>query len=95
MSGSNFMQGWMVLAGSLALIALILTAFGHARHREACRCTEARWSHPGYRHRADADPRRPCGCLVGQYLCGNISLWSRLGSESGSGGDRGSRCAAC
>jgi hypothetical protein len=28
MSGSNFMQGWMVLAGSLVLIALILTAFG-------------------------------------------------------------------
>jgi hypothetical protein len=27
MSGSNFMQGWVVLLGSLAIIALILTAF--------------------------------------------------------------------
>jgi hypothetical protein len=28
MGESNFMQGWMALAGSLATIALILTAFG-------------------------------------------------------------------
>lgn len=28
MSGSNLMHGWMVLMGSLATIALILTAFG-------------------------------------------------------------------
>ena len=28
MNGSNFMQGWVALAGSLATIALILTAFG-------------------------------------------------------------------
>jgi hypothetical protein len=28
MNGSNFMQGWVALAGSLAMIALILTAFG-------------------------------------------------------------------
>ena len=28
MNGSNFMQGWVALAGSLAIIALILTAFG-------------------------------------------------------------------
>jgi drug/metabolite transporter superfamily protein YnfA len=28
MIGSNFMQGWVALAGSLAMIALILTAFG-------------------------------------------------------------------
>ena len=28
MNGSNFMQGWVALAGSVATIALILTAFG-------------------------------------------------------------------
>ena len=28
MSASNFMHGWMTLIGSLATIALILTAFG-------------------------------------------------------------------
>jgi hypothetical protein len=28
MSGSNFMQGWVALAKSFAIIALILTAFG-------------------------------------------------------------------
>jgi hypothetical protein len=28
MTGSNFMQGWTALVGSLAIIALILTAFG-------------------------------------------------------------------
>ena len=28
MGESNFMQGWVALAGSLAMIALILTAFG-------------------------------------------------------------------
>ena len=28
MNGSNFMQGWLTLLGSLAIIALILTAFG-------------------------------------------------------------------
>jgi hypothetical protein len=28
MDGSNFMQGWVVLAGSLATIAIILMAFG-------------------------------------------------------------------
>jgi hypothetical protein len=28
MNGSNFMQGWLTLVGSLAIIALILTAFG-------------------------------------------------------------------
>ena len=28
MNGSNFMHGWVALAGSLAMIALILTAFG-------------------------------------------------------------------
>ena len=28
MHGSNFMQGWVALAGSVATIALILTAFG-------------------------------------------------------------------
>jgi hypothetical protein len=28
MNGSNFMQGWVVLTGSVAMIALILTAFG-------------------------------------------------------------------
>jgi hypothetical protein len=28
MNGSNFMQGWVALAGSIAMIALILTAFG-------------------------------------------------------------------
>jgi hypothetical protein len=28
MNGPNFMQGWMALAGSVAMIALILTAFG-------------------------------------------------------------------
>lgn len=28
MNGSNFMPGWATLAGSLAAIALILTAFG-------------------------------------------------------------------
>lgn len=28
MNGSNFMQGWMALAGSVAMIALVLTAFG-------------------------------------------------------------------
>ena len=28
MSASNFMHGWAVLVGSLAMIALILTAFG-------------------------------------------------------------------
>ena len=28
MNGSNFMQGWMALTGSVAMIALILTAFG-------------------------------------------------------------------
>ena len=28
MNGSNFMQGWVALTGSLAIIALILTAFG-------------------------------------------------------------------
>ena len=28
MTGSNFMQGWLTLTGSLAMIALILTAFG-------------------------------------------------------------------
>jgi hypothetical protein len=28
MNGSNFMQGWVALAGSLTMIALILTAFG-------------------------------------------------------------------
>jgi hypothetical protein len=28
MTGSNFMQGWVTFAGSLAIIALILTAFG-------------------------------------------------------------------
>jgi hypothetical protein len=28
MNGSNFMQGWVALAGSLATIALILTALG-------------------------------------------------------------------
>jgi membrane-anchored protein YejM (alkaline phosphatase superfamily) len=28
MNGSNFMQGWATFAGSLAIIALILTAFG-------------------------------------------------------------------
>jgi hypothetical protein len=27
-NGSNFMQGWVAFAGSLAMIALILTAFG-------------------------------------------------------------------
>jgi Ca2+/Na+ antiporter len=28
MNGSNFMHGWVAIAGSLAIIALILTAFG-------------------------------------------------------------------
>ena len=28
MNGSNFMQGWVALTGSLAMIALILTALG-------------------------------------------------------------------
>ena len=28
MNGSNFMHAWVVLVGSLAMIALILTAFG-------------------------------------------------------------------
>ncbi len=28
MNGSSFMQGWVTLAGSIATIALILTAFG-------------------------------------------------------------------
>jgi hypothetical protein len=28
MTESNFMQGWLTLIGSLAIIALILTAFG-------------------------------------------------------------------
>lgn len=28
MNGSNFMQGWVALTGSVAMIALILTAFG-------------------------------------------------------------------
>jgi len=28
MSGSNFMRGWIAFVGSLAIIALILTAFG-------------------------------------------------------------------
>ncbi len=28
MSGLSFMQGWVALAGSLAMIAIILTAFG-------------------------------------------------------------------
>ena len=28
MNASNFMQGWVTLAGSLAMSALILTAFG-------------------------------------------------------------------
>src|ERR1019366_5904134 len=28
MNGSNVMQGWVALAGSIAIIALILTAFG-------------------------------------------------------------------
>jgi hypothetical protein len=28
MNGSNFMQGWVAIAGSVATIALILTAFG-------------------------------------------------------------------
>jgi len=28
MNGSNFMQGWLTLTGSLATIALILTAIG-------------------------------------------------------------------
>lgn len=28
MNGSNFMQGWIALTGSVATIALILTAFG-------------------------------------------------------------------
>lgn len=28
MNGSNFVQGWLMLTGSLAIIALILTAFG-------------------------------------------------------------------
>jgi putative effector of murein hydrolase LrgA (UPF0299 family) len=28
MNGSSFIQGWVALAGSLAMIALILTAFG-------------------------------------------------------------------
>ena len=28
MNGSNVMQGWVALAGSLTMIALILTAFG-------------------------------------------------------------------
>ena len=28
MNGSNFMQGWVALAGSFTMIALILTAFG-------------------------------------------------------------------
>jgi hypothetical protein len=28
MNGSTFMQGWVALAGSLVMIALILTAFG-------------------------------------------------------------------
>jgi hypothetical protein len=28
MNGSNFMQGWLTLTGTLAIIALILTALG-------------------------------------------------------------------
>jgi hypothetical protein len=28
MNGSNFMQGWVALAGLITMIALILTAFG-------------------------------------------------------------------
>lgn len=28
MNGSNFMQGWVALTGSIAIIALILTALG-------------------------------------------------------------------
>jgi hypothetical protein len=28
MYGSNFMQGWVAITGSVAMIALILTAFG-------------------------------------------------------------------
>ena len=28
MNGPNFMQGWVALSGSVAMIALILTAFG-------------------------------------------------------------------
>ncbi len=28
MNGSSFMQGWLTLVGSLAIIALVLTAFG-------------------------------------------------------------------
>jgi hypothetical protein len=28
MKGSNFMQGWAALLGSLAIIAIVLTAFG-------------------------------------------------------------------
>jgi hypothetical protein len=28
MNGSNFMQGWVALVGSLAMIALMLTVFG-------------------------------------------------------------------
>jgi hypothetical protein len=28
MNGSSFMQGWLTLTGTLAIIALILTAFG-------------------------------------------------------------------
>jgi hypothetical protein len=28
MNGSNIMQGWVVLTGSIAMIAIILTAFG-------------------------------------------------------------------
>ena len=28
MNGSNMMQGWLTLSGSLAIITLVLTAFG-------------------------------------------------------------------
>ena len=73
MNGSNFMQGWVSLAGSVATIALILTAFGLMLGIvKPADVFEARGRHPRRRYSFVAAP----GILASLWSA--IPLWQRI-----------------